>query len=395
MSKLRILYNPYGVEEGALRQIDKAGQHERVVGTALMGDAHQGYGVPIGGVIAYRNAVSPTGVGYDIGCGNKAVRLNVTLSELLESVSLETLADEIRRIVSFGVGRPNNVSVDSPLFDLSIWNDEPFKLLKHLAQSQLGTVGSGNHYVDVFVDDSDNSIWVGVHFGSRGLGHKLATYFLKAANAIDSIDAEPVVFTLESQIGQDYWDAMQLAGLYAYAGRDWVCQAVTDLIGGQIERSIHNNHNFAWKEIHGGEELIVVRKGATPAFPNQAGFVGATMAEHSVILEGVESSQSAAGFYSTMHGAGRVMSRTQAKGKVDRKTGQRKSEGLVTQSMMDEWVNSLGVIRRGGDVDESPHCYKRLYNVIQQHADTIRVTNVLRPLIVCMAGNDEFDPYKD
>jgi tRNA-splicing ligase RtcB len=138
----------------------------------------------------------------------------------------------------------------------------------------------------------------------------------------------------------------------------------------------------------------VVRKGATPAFPGQKGFVGGTMGEQSVILEGMESELGKQSLYSTVHGAGRVMGRMEAKGKVDKK-GVVTREPRVTQAMMDDWLSTARVELRGGGVDESPHCYKRLSEVLAEHAGTIRVLHTLTPLGVAMAGKNEFDPYKD
>ena len=154
-------------------------------------------------------------------------------------------------------------------------------------RQQLGTVGSGNHYVDLFADEQDR-VWIAVHFGSRGLGHKIATWFLDKAGAKDGMDAAPCVIPSRSDLGEYYLERMHLAGAFAYAGRDWVCQCVARILGAEIVEEVHNHHNFAWREKHQGEDLWVVRKGATPAFPGQKGFVGGTMAETSVILEGVE-----------------------------------------------------------------------------------------------------------
>ena len=202
---------------------------------------------------------------------------------------------------------------------------------------------------------------------------------------------------LDSRIqeGQDYIAAMKLAGRYAYAGRDWVCNRVAKILGARVLDSVHNHHNFAWREAHGGNNLWVVRKGATPAFPGQRGFVGGTMGEMSVILEGIENAQASLSLYSTIHGAGRVMGRMEAKGKRDRNSGEWKREPKVTQEMMDAWVNEAKVELRGGGVDESPHCYKRLPEVLTEHADSVRILHTLKPLGVAMAGKDVYDPFKD
>jgi len=293
------------------------------------------------------------------------------------------------------VGRKNDDErVDHDLFDDPAWKIEACARHKEMARGQLGTVGSGNHYVDIFEDELGR-VWVGVHFGSRGLGHKTATWFLNAAGATDEMDADPCILPVASDLGAQYLEGMRLGGRYAYAGRDWVCGRVARILGGKILEEVHNHHNFAWREKHAGRDLWVVRKGATPAFPGQRGFVGGSMGDISVIIEGVANENAGHSLYSTVHGAGRVMGRMEAKGKVDRKTGEVKRAGKVTQAMMDEWVAREGVELRGAGLDESPHCYKRLPEVLAEHGDSIRVLHTLRPLGVAMAGAHEFDPYKD
>ncbi|MEM9420851.1 MAG: RtcB family protein [Planctomycetota bacterium] len=395
-------------DPGAVKQMMTCLETPEAAAGALMGDHHLGYSMPIGGVVAYHGMVSPSGVGYDIACGNKAVRLDVKADDVKRDIG--KIMDMIYREISFGVGRKNQEQVDHELFDDETWDlvdglrirVNKCRDLKQLARQQLGTVGSGNHYVDLFVDEQDN-VWCGVHFGSRGLGHKLASHFVEKGGGADGMYADAVVFHENSHLGESYIRCMQLAGRYAYAGRDWVCQKVARLLKTKIVEEVHNHHNFAWKEkqtIDGCElDVWVVRKGATPAFPGQRGFVGGSMGDISVILEGVESQDSAAALYSTVHGAGRVMSRTQAAGKKrwDKKARGfvRKSEGQISRSMMNAWVKKAGVELRGAGTDESPHCYKRLPEVLEAHGNTVRIVHTLTPIGVVMAGEDEFDPYKD
>ena len=167
------------------------------------------------------------------------------------------------------------------------------------------------------------------------------------------------------------------------------------MLGAPVLESVHNHHNFAWREEHGGEAYWVVRKGATPAFPGQRGFVGGTMVEQAVILEGVGGEEAKLAMYSTVHGAGRVMGRKEAAGVVDRKTGMVKRAGKVTRAMLRARVEQAQVELRGAGVDESPHCYKRLPEVLAAHQGSVRVVHTLTPVGVAMAGADEFDPYKD
>jgi tRNA-splicing ligase RtcB len=360
---------------------------------AMMADHHKGYAVPIGGVVAYADAISPSGVGFDIACGNKAILTDADAAEVKANIG--KIMDEAWRVVSFGVGRKNDDErVDHALFDDPAWKVDACAPHKEMARQQLGTVGSGNHYVDIF-EDEQRRIWVGVHFGSRGLGHKTATWFLREAGASDGMDVPPCILPVASDLGAQYLEGMRLGGLYAYAGRDWVCSRVARILGANILEEVHNHHNFAWREVHGGRDLWVVRKGATPAFPGQKGFVGGSMGDISVIIEGVENEEAKYSLYSTVHGAGRVMGRMEAKGKVDRKTGAVTRVGKVTQEMMTEWVSREGVTLRGAGLDESPHCYKRLPEVLAEHDSSIRILHTLKPLGVAMAGANEFDPYKD
>lgn len=379
-------------EPNVIEQIKNCRKHAAHV--ALMADNHLGYAVPIGGVVAYEDKVSPSGVGYDIGCGNKAVLLDAPAAEVRKNIA--TIMDDVFQSISFGVGRKNEERVDHPLFESPVWNDEPFKGLKANAASQLGTVGSGNHYVDLFADERDR-VWCGVHFGSRGLGHKIATHFLAAAGGRDGMMVDPVTIDVNSDLGQQYLNGMHLAGEYAYAGRDWVCRKVASILGANILDEIHNHHNFAWKESHGGRDLWVVRKGATPAFPGQKGFVGGSMGDISVIIEGVENDEAAASLYSTVHGAGRVIGRRAAIGKFVKDESGRKQRqpGLVRHDEMMAWVAKTGVELRGADLDEAPQCYKRLPDVLGYHAESIRILHQLTPIGVAMAGKDVVDPFKD
>jgi tRNA-splicing ligase RtcB len=377
-------------DEGALSQIKTCAKSADKV--ALMADHHKGYAVPIGGVVAYRHSISPSGVGFDIACGNKAVLLDMPGSALRADIA--KIMDGVWQTISFGVGRRNAEPVDHPLFQSPAWKCEAAVPLKQMAREQLGTVGSGNHYVDLFTDEQDR-VWIGVHFGSRGLGHKIATWFLKRAGAKDGMDVDPCVIDANGDLGEQYIQCMRLGGDYAYAGRDWVCGRVAQLLGMSILEEVHNHHNFAWRETHDGEEYWVVRKGATPAFPGQKGFVGGTMGETSVILEGVENEEAKHSLYSTVHGAGRVMGRMEAKGKTDRKTGQVLRPGKVTAEMMSAWLKKANVELRGADLDESPDCYKRLPEVLAEHGKSIRILYTLTPVGVAMAGANEFDPYKD
>lgn len=387
------------VDEKALAQLERCA--EQAPRAVLCADHHVGYSQPIGGAVAYEQYVSPSGVGYDIGCGNKAVKTNLLASH----IDLAKVMDEIVRQIGFGLGRPNPAPVDHPVLDrIAQAEFRPQRKLIQLAATQLGTVGSGNHYVDLFRDE-EGVLWVGVHFGSRGFGHKTASGFLSlaAGGGFDEpappsgMDAPPTLLHVRSALGQDYIEAMKLAGDYAYAGRDLVVAKVLEILGARPVEEVHNHHNFAWEEEHFGTRLWVVRKGCTPAFPGQRGFVGADMGGESVILEGVESDEAAQALYSTVHGAGRIMSRTQAAGKNRWRKGVKESisKGLVDWDAVRSRLREQGLELRGGGADEAPEVYKRLDEVLDHHEGTIRIVHRLTPIGVAMAGDDVYDPYKD
>jgi tRNA-splicing ligase RtcB (3'-phosphate/5'-hydroxy nucleic acid ligase) len=351
-----------------------------VVAGVVCADGHLGYAQPVGGVIAYEKQISISGVGFDIGCGNLAVRLDTPFSAIEDKVGI--LIKDVARTISFGIGRSNEERVEHELFDdAEAWRESDMEAYRPKAIGQLGTVGSGNHYVDLMRDEQ-GLVWIGVHFGSRGLGHTSATRYLKAAGGKDGMHVAPAVIDEESEIGRRYIAAMELAGRYAYAGREWVVERVRQIIGGNVTDTVHNHHNYAWRETHDGRDLWVVRKGATPAFPGQRGFVGGSMGDDAVIIEGIDSPQARASLYSTIHGAGRLFGRKEAKRRF-------------TRAEMDQWLKQRGVILVGADLDESPMAYRRLPEVLAQHAGTIKVLHTLRPFAVAMAGEGEFDPFKD
>src|SRR5712671_2133227 len=367
-------------DEGTLAQMRNCMGVGNVVAGVICADGHLGYAQPVGGVIAYEGQISISGVGFDIGCGNMAVRLDTPFAAIKDRVG--AIIKDVSSVISFGVGRTNEERVEHALFDdAEAWKASDMEAYRQKAAAQLGTVGSGNHYVDLMRDES-GFVWIGVHFGSRGLGHTSATRYLKAAGGKDGMNVPPAVIDEDSEIGRRYIAAMELAGRYAYAGREWVIGRVRKIIGGDVTEMVHNHHNYAWQETHGGQDLWVVRKGATPAFPGQRGFVGGSMGDDAVILEGVDSEEAKASLYSTVHGAGRLFGRKEAKRRFAR-------------AEMDRWLTERNVNLIGGDLDECPMAYRRLPAVIAEHAGTVKVLHTLRPFAVAMAGAGEFDPFKD
>jgi len=423
------------VDERSLTQLERCMEAGDAEFGVLCADHHPGYSQPIGGGIAYEGYVSPSGVGYDIGCGNKASRTDLSRGDLDPLGGVDKLMREITRRISFGMGVPATERVDHPVLDQIRTADfAPQRQLSQLAESQLGTVGSGNHYVNL-MEDEEGFVWIGVHFGSRGFGHKTASGFLALAQGLPfggrategEMDSPPVLFEIDSELGESYIAAMKLAGDYAYAGRDVVVAKVLEILGAEATYEVHNHHNFAWLEEHFGRSYWVIRKGCTPARPGQEGFVGGSMGDESVILEGVEGEEAVESLYSTVHGAGRVMSRTQAAGRVRRRkrwtcanrdcnrvfeakgncpdhpsAGMKKiwveeqlKPGIVDWPAVQARLREQGIVLVGGGADEAPEVYKRLPEVLDAHSGSVRVKHRLRPLGVAMAGRDVHDPYKD
>jgi tRNA-splicing ligase RtcB (3'-phosphate/5'-hydroxy nucleic acid ligase) len=367
-------------DDATLAQMRNCMAVGNVVGGVICADGHLGYAQPVGGVIAYEKQISISGVGFDIACGNMAVRLDTPFAAVADKIG--PIINDVVRAVSFGIGRVNEQRVEHELFDdVEAWTASDMVSYRQKANAQLGTVGSGNHYVDLMCDE-DGFVWIGVHFGSRGLGHSSATRFLKAAGGKDGMNVPPAVIDEDSELGRRYIAAMELAGRYAYAGREWVIERVRRIVGGTVTESVHNHHNYAWRERHGGRDLWVVRKGATPAFPGQRGFVGGSMGDDAVIVEGIDSDEARASLYSTVHGAGRLFGRKEAKRRFGR-------------DEMDAWLRRRGVVLIGADLDESPMAYRRLPEVLAEHSGTVKVLHTLRPFAVAMAGSGEFDPWKD
>jgi tRNA-splicing ligase RtcB len=411
----------------------------------LCADGHVGYSMPIGGVVGYRRFISPSGVGYDIACGNMAVETNLYAKDL-SSQDYARIADTINARISFGMGRNNDEPVDDDVFDTIA--ESPVtrqRSFLQVARNQLGTVGSGNHYVDVLEDTATGKLWVACHFGSRGFGHKTAVMFMNIAAGLPAdgrahqgeMMSPPLLLDTSLPSGQDYIAAMTIAGYYAYAGRRHVVAKVLEILGAHAaDIPVHNHHNFAWMEHHDTARWVV-RKGATPAFPGQLGFVGGSMGDISVIISGRDTPASRAAMFSTVHGAGRVMSRNQAlKGKHQWQCPftmypqvvagiqpprcavcyvqpqQRPPKNmkcpvhdvaLVKEQLtapvdfraVQDAQRANRIELRGAGADEAPQVYRTLSDVLLAHRDTIQVVRTLTPRIVVMAGKDVRDDYKD
>lgn len=392
------------IEESAIKQLENCLTSPEDIGV-LTPDAHLGYSHSIGGAIGYKNLVSLSGVGFDIGCGNKAVRTDINAQD----IEVRKIMRQIEKEIGFGTGRPNPKPIDHPILDKIAHADfEPQRNMIKLASEQLGTVGSSNHFVDLFEGD-DGFLWIGVHFGSRGFGHKTTTGFMSLSKGMpwslnikeDKSDVRPILFEVTSEIGQSYINAVRLAGDYAYAGRDVVVDKVLEIIGTKkITFEVHNHHNFLWEEEHFGEKYWVIRKGCTPAFPGQKGFIGANMRDNSVIIEGIDSDEAKAALYSTVHGAGRVISRTKASGKGKwQKTSRGNRHKIIHTPGVVDWnkvkseMKESNIILVGSCAEEAPECYKKLEQVLSYQSNSIKILHTLKPIGVAMASKDIVDPY--
>lgn len=427
----------FGVrDEIALEQLIRCLQTEDAVGGALMADHHVGYSQPIGGVAAYRHSLSVSGAGYDLGCGVKGVRTNLRAGD----VPVGKVMDEISRRISFGLGRPNAEPVEHDVLDrIRSASFAPQRELAHKAAEQLGTVGSGNHYVILVEEvegDDPGALWVAAHFGSRGFGHITASGFMALARGLafdervreGEMHSPPILLDDRTDLGQAYIAASQLAFDYAHAGRDVVVDRVLGILGAQATWTVHNHHNAIFRETVAGEPAWVARKGATPAFPGDLGFVGGSMGDISAVVEGIDSPQAALALHSTVHGAGRVMSRTKAAGGWrkrwicpvhgcetvlgDARGGKAKGRckrhpqiplrrvrvragGEIDWDDVRRRLRRQGIELRGGGADEAPGVYKKLKHVLAAHEGQVAVRAILRPRGVAMAGADVHDPFKD
>lgn len=367
----------------------------------LTADAHYGYWMPVGGCIAYPNVISLSWVWFDIGCWNKAVKTNLKKAD----IDITQVMYRISQEIWFWVGRPNPEPVQHEVLDkIKNAKFEWQREFYDLACKQLGTVWSWNHYVDIFVDE-DDFIWIGVHFGSRWFWHKTTTWFIALSQWLQRwdkahewpMDAKPILFGMDTYLWQAYFEAMSLAGEYAYAGRDIVCSKVLEIMWWESVYEVHNHHNFAWKESHYWEDYYVVRKWCTPAFPWQEWFVWANMFDNSVVLRWLDTEENRNWLYSTVHWAGRVMGRKEAAGNTKRKSWKL----VTTRPWKIDFENTKRlasenwVILVWAGADESPECYKKLDEVLEYHGNTIEILHTISPIWVAMAWNDVFDPYKD
>lgn len=351
------------------------------VAGALMPDAHSGYGLPIGGVLATDNAVIPYGVGVDIGC-----RMSLSIFDLPASYfkgKEHQLQAILKDNTKFGMNETHATKADHEVFYKSEFQDIP--LLKNLlpkAYKQLGSSGGGNHFVEfgiAKIDNPENEWKLGVgeyfavlsHSGSRGLGSNIAKHYTYLATKQCPLPRNVqhlAWLDLNTHDGQEYWLAMNLAGEYAKACHDDIHRRIAKAIGKRVVVTIENHHNFAWKEMVDGKECIVHRKGATPAAEGQLGIIPGSMTAPGYIVKG---KGNAASLNSASHGAGRLFSRSKCK-------------STFTQSDIKKVLKANDVTLIGGNIDEAPMAYKDITKVMGNQTELVEVLGTFTPKIVRM-----------
>lgn len=382
-----LLYKIYGkdlIDGAAIQQMDSAIRLPVSVMGALMADAHSGYGLPIGGVLATQNAVIPYGVGMDIGCRMCMSIYNLREDYLDKNISRfkEILIENTR----FGKSEFNDIR-EHKILERNEFKEISFlKSLKDKAFGQLGTSGGGNHFVDVGLlhvgihQEAKLNIPAGIyvsvlsHSGSRGMGAEIARYYTNIAKKKRELGkgaANLAWLELDEEEGIEYWMAMNLAGDYASANHHIIHEKIATALDQKPLKMIENHHNFAWKEkIANGTELIVHRKGATPASRGSIGIIPGSMATPAYVVIGKGSEES---LNSASHGAGRLMSRAQAKSSFSGK-------------QLHNILSKKGIHLIGGSLDESPLAYKNIDQVMEMQKDLVEVAGVFQPRIVRMSG---------
>jgi tRNA-splicing ligase RtcB len=390
LNKSGLPYRIFGaemIEAGALHQMEMAMQLPITVAGALMPDAHQGYGLPIGGVLATENSVIPYGVGMDIGC-----RMCMSIYglpptfEVKEIRQFKNILIEQTRFGHAAFKHPK----DHEVLERSEFSEIPFlRSLKDRAYEQIGTSGGGNHFVEFGITrimDSKNKfglpegqyLVVLSHSGSRGIGAEIARHYTRLAMEKCPLPSEAkhlAWLDLESEEGQEYWKAMNLAGNYASANHHQIHARIADSLGEKPLVLLENHHNFAWKEKAGnGSEIIVHRKGATPAGDGDIGIIPGSMTSPGFIVRGKGSISS---INSASHGAGRTMSR-------------RKAKSIISKKEVVELLNKKGTTVIGSGLDEAPMVYKDIFKVMEHQQDLVEIIGKFTPKVVRMCGDERF-----
>lgn len=374
------------IEEGALQQMKTAMKLPVSIAGALMPDAHQGYGLPIGGVLATKNAIIPYGVGVDIGC-----RMALSVYDIDELFFNENQAKFKRELIAqsnFGAGNGfrGQYKSDHEVLENKLFHEnELLRNLKDKAWTQLGSSGGGNHFVEfgilefaerdeVLNIEKGKYVALLTHSGSRGFGATIAGHYTQLAKKVCILPQEAknlTYFDLNSTEGQEYWLAMNLAGDYASACHEIIHQKMAKALGATILASVENHHNFAWKEHWNGEEVIVHRKGATPASKDVMGIIPGSMTAPGFLVRGKGDSDA---IQSASHGAGRQLSRTQAKKQL-------------TKLDLKTILKDHNVTLIGAGLDEAPMAYKDIHQVMEAQKDLVDVIATFTPKMVRMADD--------
>ncbi|MFK8054945.1 MAG: RtcB family protein [Saprospiraceae bacterium] len=380
-------YGAKGIEAGAMDQMKTAMRLPIATAGAVMPDAHHGYGLPIGGVLAVNNAVIPYGVGVDIGC---RMCLSVFPEPIGVLASAKTqLVKLLQRNAYFGRATNNRYAEHAITDDPRFQSTDLVRNLRERAQRQLGSSGGGNHFVEwgiVEIMESDEQVglapgeYLGLlsHSGSRGMGAAIADYYTKRAMEVTKLPEEArhlAWLGLDTELGLEYWEAMNLAGDYASACHHVIHDRMSIGLRSNALVRIENHHNFAWKELDSdGVERIVHRKGATPAGKGVLGIIPGSMTAPGFIVRGRGTTMS---LNSAAHGAGRQMSRTVAKKTIEK-------------SDWDAELTSAGVTLIGAGLDEAPQAYKDIHEVMAAQVDLVDVLGTFQPKIVRMCGEKSF-----
>ena len=372
------------LDANSIEQMKNAVKLPVAVRGALMPDAHLGYGLPIGGVLATRNAVIPYAVGVDIACRMKMTVLDLPVSALVTKE--KKLIEAIEKETRFGIGARFTEKREHAVMDAD-WSVSPVtQRLKGKAWAQLGTSGSGNHFVEfglLTLSQPDLGLEAGSylallsHSGSRGTGAQVASHYSRLAKEAHPELPKPLGhlswLDVDSEAGQEYWAAMSLMGEYAAANHACIHKAVSERLGVEVLLDLENHHNYAWKEIHDGEEVVVHRKGATPAGNGVLGIIPGSMADPGFVVRGKGSVDA---LDSASHGAGRCMSRTAAN---------KKFKHLTPKKLLQE----RGVKLLSAGYDELPMCYKNIETVMAAQSDLVEVVARFDPKLVKMAPAGE------
>jgi tRNA-splicing ligase RtcB len=377
------------LESDALQQMKNACKLPVAVSGALMPDAHVGYGLPIGGVLATQDAVIPYAVGVDIACRMKMTVLDLPVTALADRQS--RLSQALERETRFGMGATFRSPHEHGVMDRNWGVTAVTSKMKDRAWSQLGTSGSGNHFVEfgqLTVTDDAVGLAKGTylallsHSGSRGAGAQVAQHYSRLARDLHPELPKELLnlawLDLSTEAGQEYWGAMELMGLYAAANHELIHASIARALGVDVMLDIENHHNFAWRERHGlpdgsEAELVVHRKGATPAGAGVLGIIPGSMGTPGYVVRGKGQASS---LNSAAHGAGRRMSRTKAK-------------ELFTWEQAEQFLKQRGVTLLSAGLDEVPMAYKNIDEVMAAQSDLVESLARFEPRLVKMAPGNE------